>query len=431
MSEVWGRMKSFIRQHVLPPSLYRRLSALKLALRVQLARLWHGRVRARIRAKVRRGEKIRVVFLVSEVAKWKTQSLFDLMKADPHYEPVMAIFRRDWSDRDSEDKVLADIRVAKAYYEGKGNPCEIVYSPEDPFVPQLAKLKPDIVFYQQSWVSNGIRDVCRYALPAYVPYYVVNYGEPGIGCKMVFHRFLAYYFHLNSDWAEIAKECAPALFYSGRHIATGHTSLDYLHLNAPPPPKRPCVIYAPHFSFILPNHDNLLGISTFPWSGLPILDYAKAHPDLNWVFRPHPHLRDELVRSGLMTEGERDRYFAEWGRIARVSTDSDYQSLFAESTAMVTDCGSFLVEYGATGKPLIHLISSTAKVRPMRPAQELFAAYYEVRDLNEMFASFKVVLENGKDPKKAVRQRAVAAYNLAGVFAAGNIMRCFEKDLLR
>ena len=67
----------------------------------------------------------------------------------------------------------------------------------------------------------------------------------------------------------------------------------------------------------------------------------------------------------------------------------------------------------------------------MRPAQELFAAYYEVRDLDEMFASFKVVLENGEDPKRAVRQKAVADYNLAGVFAAGNIMRCLENDLLR
>lgn len=411
--------------------LRRRLSAIKLDCRVLFARLWHWRVRNRIRAKARRGEKIRVVFLESEVAKWKTQSLFDLMKDDPHYEPVMAIFRRDRSTSDPEEKVLADIQAAKAYFEAKGNPCEIVYSSGNPFVPQLKRLNPDIVFYQQSWVSDGIEDVCRYALPAYVPYYVVNYGEPEIGCKMTFHRFLAYYFHLNSDWAEIARGCAPAWFYSGRHVATGHPSLDYLHRDAPPPPKRPCVIYAPHFSFILPNHDNLLGISTFPWIGRPILDYAKAHPNLNWVFRPHLVLRRELVDSGLMTVGERDRYFAEWGRIARVSTDSDYQGLFAESTAMVTDCGSFLCEYGATGKPLIHLISSTAKVRPMKPAQELFATFYEAHDLDEAFAVFKTVLEDGEDPKEEIRQKAVAAYNLAGVFAAGNIMRCFEQDLLR
>ena len=78
--------------------LRRRLSALKLACRVLLARVRHFRVRARIRAKARRGEKIRVVFLESEVAKWKTQPLFDLMKEDPHYEPVMAIFRRDRSE---------------------------------------------------------------------------------------------------------------------------------------------------------------------------------------------------------------------------------------------------------------------------------------------------------------------------------------------
>lgn len=431
MSGIWRRAKSFVRQHVLPQSLYCRLSAFKIDVLVQLARVRHARVRARIRAKARCGEKIRVVFLESEIAKWKTQSLFDLMKEDPHYEPVMAIFRRDRSDGDSEAKVMSDIQAALAYYEAKGNPCVNVYSPDEPSVPQLAGLAPDIVFYQQSWVSDGIFDVCRYALPAYVPYYVVNYGEPKIGCMLTFHRCLAYYFHLNADWARIARRCAPPLYYSGRHVATGHPSLDYLHLNAPRPPKRPCVIYAPHFSFVLPNHDNLLGISTFPWSGLPILEYAKAHREMNWVFRPHPILRRELVSSGLMTEAERDRYFAEWGRIARVSTDSDYQGLFAESTAMVTDCGSFLPEYGATGKPLVHLISATAKVRPMKPAQELFSTFYEAHDLDEMYALFRTVLENGEDPKGEARRKAVAAYGLADTFAAGNVMRCLGKDLLK
>ena len=98
---------------------------------------------------------------------------------------------------------------------------------------------------------------------------------------------------------------------------------------------------------------------------------------------------------------------------------------------MVTDCGSFLPEYAATGKPLIHLISSTAKVKPMKPAQELFSTFYEAHDLDEMFAVFKTVLEDGDDPKRAVRQKAVAAYNIAGACASGNIMRFLEQDLLR
>ena len=44
------------------------------------------------------GRRIRVAFLVNEIAKWKAQSLYDLMNASNHYEPfiVLTFAERDW-----------------------------------------------------------------------------------------------------------------------------------------------------------------------------------------------------------------------------------------------------------------------------------------------------------------------------------------------
>ena len=40
--------------------------------------------------------------------------------------------------------------------------------------------------------------------------------------------------------------------------------------------------------------------------GKDILDYAKSHPEINWVFKPHPRLRTELTYSNVWTKKEVD-----------------------------------------------------------------------------------------------------------------------------
>ena len=395
---------------------------------IQLIRFWRIIILRRIRRKVKKGERVRVLFVESEMSKWKSQSLFALMKADPHYEPLMAIYRRDKSENLSNEEVLKGIARAVEEYKRIGNDCVIVYNPKKPETIDLRQFKPDIVFYQQSWISDGIVGVSRYALTAYIPYYVANYGDLAIDAKMDFHRFVSYYFLLNDAWVSALRSWAPWYYYSGKWLGVGHTMLDYRYLNPAPEPKKQCVIYAPHFSFITPAHDNLTGISTFPKSGKAILEYAKAHPSMNWVFKPHPVLWDELVVSGLMTEKERADYYDEWKRIGLVCTNGNYVELFNDATCMITDCGSFLTEFGATGKPIVHLISSAAKLQAMAPSRELYATYYQVHNISEMYTIFKCVLEERNDPKKEERLMAVKEAGLNGNYAAMNIMKFFGKE---
>ena len=94
-----------------------------------------------------------------------------------------------------------------------------------------------------------------------------------------------------------------------------------------------------------------------------------------------------------------------------------------KSKALITDCGSFLIEYFVTGKPLIHLISPTVKVQPIPVAKRYFDTWYKVRDLEEMTKTFETVLERGKDPMREGRLAVLSRAGLSDQYAAEKILK--------
>lgn len=420
-------IKAFLR-NIFPKGLWQKMSEVKWPVLVVVARFHHWRVLQRIRRKIGRGEKLRVAFVESEIAKWKTQSLFDLMKADEHYEPFMLICKRDRDETKGEAEIRRRVNESLSYFRRQGNDCIDALDMDDLNLLNIRKFNPDIIFYQQSWFAASIFDAVKFALPCYVPYYVANYGSIDLDSKLLMHRFLAYFFMQSEAWVSALTAWAPWYYYSGKMLPFGHTMLDYAYLNPPHEPKSQCVIYAPHFSIRTEKVDNLTGISTFLWNGLEILEYAKKHPEMSWVFKPHPILYRTLIESNLMDKKSVDQYYLEWENLGVKCTDNNYTSLFTRATVMITDCGSFLTEFGATGKPIIHLISSMARVSPMKPSQELYATYYQVHNLDEMYATFETVLEKQEDPNKETRQAAVRKAGLRGNYAAKNIMEFFDKE---
>lgn len=422
-----NNVKALFRK-VFSRNLWRKMSDVKWHCIVVFTRFYHWRNRNRVRRKIARGEKLRVAFVESEIAKWKTQSLFDLMKADEHYEPFMLICRRDIDELKGEGEIRKGVDEALEYFRDKGNECIDALDMNDLDSYDLRKYKPDMVFYQQPWYAKGAANVAKYALPCYVPYYVANYGSIELDASQRMHRFLAYYIMQNESWVHALTDWAPWYYYSGKHLPLGHTMLDYAYMKPPEEFEGQCVIYAPHFSIRTATVDNIIGISTFLHNGIQILEYAKRHPEMNWVFKPHPRLYNTLINNALMNKEQVDRYYSEWDELGVKCTDDNYINLFNRATVMITDCASFLTEFGVTGKPIIHLISSMARISPMKPSQDLFSTYYQVHNLDEMYKMFEMVLERKEDPNKELRQLAVGKAGLRGQYAAKNIMDFFDKE---
>lgn len=392
------------------------------------ARLRQWKIKARIRSKICRREKLNVIFIVSEVAKWKCQSLYDLMKSDSRYNPIIGLSRQDATRLSSNNEVIeTGLRKAEEFFSNFGCQTFRISSDIDDNGVPVGLSFADIVFYQQPWNIDSIlhpQKLSNVALLCYVPYFVPNYYEDTLAYNQYLHHYLAYHFILNQDEEFHAQCIRRPGNYAGRLQIVGHPMLDDFYLNPIEDPKKPCVIYAPHFTFSHPNNPVLVHYSTFLKTGEYLLQYARKHPEMNWVFKPHPVLKKALKNSGAWSFDKIEAYYSEWGKIGRVCEDGDYMPLFREATAMITDCGSFLSEFGATKKPIIHLINPENNLE----MPDLYDTYYKVHNLDELTDTLYEVLEKGNDYKRDTRIKAVEKANLSGQYAAKNIMEFFDKE---
>ncbi len=391
-------------------------------LRNQLAITW----------KVRSGRRVRIIFLVSETTKWKAQAVYDRLRENTRYEllVVASLGDADWAL--SKEQKLHKVMDTLDYFKEHGMPCEASVDGETAETQSLAGFHPDLVFYQQPWglpVNQTPRLVSEYALTFYVPYFVPTFANNTMHCQLQLHKDVFRHFVLNEKWKEFYLATIHSAVYAGEIVAVGHPILDVISRNDEACMNSESVIYAPHWSINHPNNPNELNLSTFPETGLFILKYAQSHPEIKWVFKPHPTLRLALHRIGLMSDSEIDAYYTAWECFARVSYSGEYASLFQASRALITDCDSFLSEYACTKKPIVHLMPKVSNNRHFSPMKNLYDTYYQVRDQETLVKILDSVVLHHEDPKQAERLAALAETGLSESTAAEKICTHIESLL--
>lgn len=390
---------------------------------------WRYRRLERTARRKPKKEKIRILFIVSEIAKWKEQSLYEAMEKSGVFYPVVGISAwNNQSERKISTKTYSDVQVrAERFFDKLGDRHVRTVTIEDGrwFYHDLSEFNPDIVFYTEQWApcpKQHPYDVSRYALTCFLTYYVPDFGITQIDCHQQVERMAWTYFCLGKSWARLYRRSLYLTCHCNKFVVAGHPALDRFYEQRSRLPKGNYVIYAPHFAFPHPMQQEFYLIGTFEWSGMAILEYAEAHPEVKWVFKPHPVLRGVLSEFGVMSKAEVDDYYRRWERIGLACYDSDYQDLFLESRVMITDSGSFLPEYGSTGRPVIRLICAKNKHIPPKAARDVYDTYYNVQNLDEMYSAFKMIIEDGRDPNRERRLAAVRAAGLTGCDASSNII---------
>ncbi|MBA1200827.1 hypothetical protein G7009_03400 [Pseudomonas capeferrum] len=195
---------------------------------------------------------------------------------------------------------------------------------------------------------------------AYVPYglevgggehnYVYQYGQPvATGGTAVFVRS-------QGARAMFERHCPTG----ARHVhVTGHPRMDNLanlaRFEVDPSLReaigtRRAILWNAHFSI-----DGDLW-STFDLLAKGIFDAFADLPDLALIFRPHPLLWKKLINLNILDEaGIRALKTELQARGVIVDERADHRHAFAASEAIMSDAGSFLMEYLATGKPVLYL----------------------------------------------------------------------------
>lgn len=360
--------------------------------------------------------RIRVLFHVTDVSKWKCQTVYDRFKESTIFEPFVLVdlakqeYRLDGHVRNA---IYAERRK---WFADRGMACVDGYDILHEKEKDIKAHSPNVVFYQQPW---GIRDsmstlrVSRYALTCYVPYFVPNYSAPNIDCDSDFHRSLTYYMVMSSSFVASFQNVLHGVPHVCEFVSVGHPAIDaLLQSSAHVDESDKMVVYAPHWTFHTPSRRTLHCYGTFEWSGEAILDFAERHPKIHWCFKPHPLLRNSLVESGFYTEAQAEMYYSRWKRIGSVCMDADYASIFHRSAAMITDCASFLTEYSITGKPIVHLLSPFNSLKPVECLKELYGTFYGVHDNKELLKILDTVILQGIDTNVNIRKEALGRAGL-------------------
>lgn len=363
--------------------------------------------------------KFRVCFLVQETQKWNMQSLYDKMKVSDSFEPFLVVTKLKYNENDNSYKHCIE------FFKKRCKNVEIGYDELNNKYIDLKTFSPDIVFFQQPWGLHENQNaiyVSNFALPYYFPYAISEAPSCiGLNLKSFFIVLQKHFIFSRED------EMLLDYLYGYKNYnlsIVGHPKLDvysnYKEVNN----RKRFIIYAPHHSLGLES----LNYGTFKWNGKYILEWAKLHPEFEWVFKPHPRLKTVLINEKIMSKEEAEKYYNEWKDIGIYYDDGDYFDIFKNSQCLITDCGSFLIEFLPTEQPVIHLRSM--KARDYTASNEhVMKTYYKAWNIKQLDELLNEILIKKNDFKKQERINVLKNLNIKNYSATDKIIHELKKDL--
>ena len=383
----------------------------RLARTLPVAEARYAEHEAACREKLARGEKIRVAFLVCDASMFSAEPVFAKMKDDPHFDCFIAVVPRV-----TRGEAFLRATYAKAMDTLRPRYGEAVRALYDPDTKKCEGLEgqADVVFTSIVYEDQSLPQFTTDAMSAYALVVAISYGYSGLFKNNVRNTIflpnvvLSWRFVLsNRDTLEEWTSHNPMLARNA--VVCGYAKMDrYENARKAAEGQKAegrRVLICPHHS--IERDTDGLRLSTF----LAFADFFARlpglYPDVKFVFRPHPLLFPRL-RTGKWWGEERtaayERKMESYPNV-EFQRGGDYFRTFAESDALIHDCGSFLAEYFYTGRPQCYLLADeeTAGREFLPFGRKLLDATYRASSEKEVTDFIDRVVLGGDDPLAARR----------------------------
>lgn len=369
---------------------------------------------------LRRKPSIKVVFVVNELAPWKTIRLYKAMRAHERFDPIVGIGK--------SIENVDSVETIRDYCNQNDITCVVL----DENRTICAQTNADIIVYQKPYMNHYPQkhqmNWNRKAMLIYVLYGIHSIEESWTFSHELFYCSWQYYYE-----NELAVGKAKVISRSkGRNIrVTGIPIMDEFlqgkeafanpwKLNSE---KKKKIIYAPHCS-IGDQHLQGLAYSTFLEKADFMLELAKKYENtVNFAFKPHPLLYQRLIK--VWGQKKTDWYYNQWKSLENTQYENGpYLGLFMHSDAMIHDCSSFTIEYLYTHNPVLYLSNDSKHSDNQNPfARKAYDLHYKAYE-NDEIEQFVVDVIDGRDEKKNERECFFKNYLVPpnGKTACENIM---------
>jgi len=138
------------------------------------------------------------------------------------------------------------------------------------------------------------------------------------------------------------------------------------------------------------------------------VEFCKNQPDVDFVFRPHPLCFQNFIKTGEMNLDEQNKMKYEYHISPNMAIDEteSYEDTFMTSDILISDYSSLIIEYFATGKPIIY---THRKNEFNEYALALSAGMYWVQSIKELDETILMLL-SGMDPLSKKRKELINRY---------------------
>ncbi len=364
-----------------------------------MARVFKASVRM-----IQRKEKIKIAFALYDASIWCGDDLYNLFANDERFEvSILLCLRVDKPDDEVAvgEEFLHGVEQLKAH----GLNVVAVKNCKDDMPAQdvLIFLTPYFFAFSREPLQKFLTPK---TLLTYVPY-ALDVTKYNFYKHAIFHIAWKLFFYSALSVKAYDKQVKvgmPRGFYSGHpkidSFFKTNANFSFSWKIARANTKK--IIWAPHWSI----NDGVMN-STFQWNYQFMYDFAKAHPEISWVIKPHPNLYFSAVQEGLFPSLEAFKeYLQAWNDLpnAQVYEGAYYQAIFATSDGMIHDCSSFVAEYQYVDKPMIFLTRDTQKFYKL--GEMIIKASYTVdgKNLKAIAALIQQVFIEGDDYKSADRK---------------------------
>lgn len=422
--------------------------------------LIHQGMEQRLRDKVRRGRKVKVFFLVQYMAKFECKSVYDAMEKNDLFEPYVLITHPRDKRFSEEPSYIEETRKAYQIMSQRGYRTILGY--DEQWRPIRLELhRPDIIFWNNPNMTgkSHYQNVYLNAnyLTCYTPYffntasfedyirfkYSLENFQIMTAWKVFVESYHTFYSMIENCCGTGLMACAerPKSWVNINSVLAGYPKLDLYGENGQVkvPDKfkngKPIVVYAPHWSIRCG-----VNLATFHRFNQQFMKLVHKHPEINFVFKPHPDLHNRIIdlhnvgRADTLTPEEYDAYVKEWDSMPNgmLVDDGEYIDLFRASSCLITDCGSFIAEYLPSGHPCIYILNPE-KDNPLDFYNELgrkiVESYYCCSDWKSIEAYFEKVVLRGEDPNKELR-RQIADESFLNIGTSGQFICDYIEHIL-
>lgn len=367
---------------------------------------------------IRKKEKIKVLFVLSDLSTWKTEFLFQAMASHPRFSPLIGL---------STNKQIPEGKEQLLFYVRKKG---YKYIDLDCAKDSIKDINPDLITYHKPYksYSEGHLFMNNLNFVLWGMEYCFNITKHAVHQIHTMYDYCWQFYVENEEVAQLKKSI---LGYRADNIkVTGVPMQDILMLpksefSDPWKDKsgKKRIIYAPHHSIKGTNGEGI-EFATFLDYGEFILQLAKKYKDkITVAFKPHPHLYNKLI---IIWGKERtNEYYNSWKNLDNTQLETgEYVNLFKYSDAIIHDSASFILEYLYMDKPAMYLVSESNSLDDMYDfVQKGFYCYEHGKNSDDIENFIKRVIEE-KDVKVNKRQEYIRQYLLppGGRTASENII---------